>query len=377
MLKIYLEHENVLVFEKDNGEKKPIIYKPEFGTDEKNGNLIRFIIQEGSLKTAFAEHFNNIEVNGIVNLTVIETLSAINKLCSVFKKGGGVTPPVPPIIEAITITENGKYTVDDFQGLITPHGFNPVTVDVQAEAGWQPQPDWWDIEQIFKDDPDPNKRAIILLTDSLPSFNFDRNYIGNANAYYKTSDGYIYNGNALHTWDTTMDKPCAMGYKTRWVMVYSSDVSISIISNINYNDNLKYVFVGNSTDINYVELKFCSLLEAFRTEKNVKSMNMGLFLFSSCFSLKKVDIPASVTSMGAALFSNAVSLLSIRIENGWISPSFSIENSTFFPESSAIELFTRLGNAPTARTLTFGSTLLERWSQSTKDIAINKGYTLA
>jgi hypothetical protein len=100
MLKIKLEKENVLVFERENGEKKPIIFKPEIGTDDWDSNMIRFIIQEGALKTPFSEQYNNIEVNGVVYPNVIDTLSAINKLCSVFKISGGEGGTLPPTSDA-------------------------------------------------------------------------------------------------------------------------------------------------------------------------------------------------------------------------------------------------------------------------------------
>jgi len=366
--------------------------------------------------------------------------------------------PVTPVIEPLTVTENGEYSVPDgvdgfnpvkvntpspvlkplkitqagnYAIPVAPHfdGWHPVTVDVPT--GWQPQPDWWDIKKIFEEDQDPNKRAIILLSDSLPSFEVNEYYTGNTQAYYKTSDGVSGLTNTIHTFDPTKDKPCSKGYKTRWIMIYSPDPIISVnlaASFITTMNNSLYIYIGNNTNVQYTlggsgstiprnvlleavdaddtvtsvnlmsnAIYGCSSLQFFKINNGCKSILQSVF--SGCTSLIDVIIPDSVTSIGQTVFqscnalksikipknavlnpmalSNMVSLLYIDIENGYIPYSFNISQSTLFPESSAIDLFTKLGATQSPVTLTFGATLLNRWSQSTKDIAINKGYTLA
>ena len=377
--------------------------------------------------------------------------------------------PVTPVIEPLTVAENGEYSVPD--GV---DGFNPVKVN--TPSGWQPQSDWWDIKAIFEADPDPNKRAIILLTDSLNTFVFDDVQLGNAGSYYKTSDGVSYIGNATHTFDKTKDKPCAMGYKTRWVMVYNQDPDIALNLSNATNNNAIYIYVGNSSILNLLKLGGTTpstsnyILETIEFHNSVTTSanalattplyncsslvkiaipqgatiigsnafnncfilsdiqipdsvtTLGLNTFTNCISLKELTLPDSITTfsqssiyschglteftipkgfinpgmMGLAnnynlrkikipkeitnlanMFSNLISLLNIEIEDGWVAPSFSISGSNLFTENNAIVLFTKLGATQSPVTLTFGATLLNRWSQSTKDIAINKGYTLA
>jgi hypothetical protein len=344
----------------------------------------------------------------------------------------------PPVIAPLTVTTNGVYNA--------PSGvdaYDPVTVDVPSTPSgeWQPHPDWWDIEQIFKDDPDPNKRAIFLLTDSLNTFVINTSQIGNSSAYYKTSDGQTLSGSGTIIFDKSKDKPCSEGYKTRWIIVYSSipDIYYNFMNGTinNPNRSLKYSYVGNFTYLRSycfgsstsgvagTPLSMpCTLLEASKLDVSVTA-GIGAVVnnaFYNCFSLKRLDLPNGITSFGGNSFTGCFSLLSINIPNGitsissifdgcrslksitipntvttwnadlsgttgfpallfidvpfgWVAPNMNLSMANLFPESSAIELFTRLGNGTS--TLTFGSTILNRWSQSTKDIAINKGYILA
>lgn len=252
-----------------------------------------------------------------------------------------------------------------------------------SQGEWQPHPDWWDIEQIFKDDPDPNKRFILLLTDSLPTFVVDFNNFGHEGSYFKTSDGQILDEEGTITFDPNMDKPCSDGYNTRWIMVYgtSEDVNCDVANET--NNYVKYVYFGNNSNIQVLNFSNVyenpnKLIECVAIDKSVigKTIAISDYSFAACYSLQQITIPLSVTSIGLFVFSECFSLLSLQIENGWVAPAFLIE-AELFPESSAIDFFNKLGNAPTSRTLTFGATLLNRWGAGTKAIATNKGYTLA
>ena len=337
---------------------------------------------------------------------------------------------------------------------------------------WRPQPDWWDIKSIFEADPDPNKRFIILLTDSLPTFVITNAIFGNSSAYYKTSDGATYNGNATHTWDISFDKPCAQGYKTRYITVYSSNATVFCNIASPTTNYAKYAYLGNGsifssltfgdsgiTNSNY-------LLETIDFDSTVTTTPTAQVRFQNCYSLSHISMPHGITTSSSDIFSNCWSLISVKlalsltslgqnyfnscpfdsielheglttvsssilincrrlkeikfpesligamtqisanadslirfnipplitsignmgalrsllhieITEGYVMPAFTLGSNTVFPESSARELFNRLGTAPTARTLTFGATLIGRWGADTKAIATNKGYTLA
>ncbi|MDR0206666.1 MAG: hypothetical protein LBI45_05360 [Bacteroidales bacterium] len=110
--------------------------------------------------------------------------------------------------------------------------------------GWQPHPDWWDIEQIFKDDPDPNKRCIVLFSDTVDVYNFN---FGNNSGYYKTSDGKTINYNGNWTADLSKDKS-GKPFATRYAIFYSTNVNLSfnIATSFIFYHAL-YIYIGNNS----------------------------------------------------------------------------------------------------------------------------------
>jgi len=386
---------------------------------------------------------------------------------------------------------------------------------------WQSHPDWWNIEQIFKDDPDPNKRFILLVTDSNNTIALNQSSLGNSSTYYKTSDGQTYNATSnTHTWDILQDKWCSLGYKTRYVIVYSSNTTVTCnISALNVN----YAYFGNSsivasfiagsstpananailesiqiensvtalsTSIGNDAFRCCTSLAAITIPYGVTSIGNSAFYscyslisatisnsvtslgdgaFRECFSLTSIIIPNSVTSIGECVlqgcaslrsitipdgitsiknsafyycysltsiiisnsvtsiganafrecfsltslvipnsvtsigngafqgcqslisltipnsltsigtnaFQNLYGLLSININNGWIAPAFNVSISTRLSVSSMLDMFNKLGTAPTTRTITLGSTNLNKLTITERAIATSKGYILA
>jgi len=476
MIKINLINDKVLVFEDEKGNKTACISKPAIAA---NGDEIKILFKVGTSVYEYRELYNEFEINGVAYGSVTEALAALYDLCVVFSAvgGGGVTPPTK-VITPKTITENGVYDASA-DGV---DGYNPITVDVASSGSdeWQPHPDWWDIKQIFEDDPDPDKRFILLFTDSNNTVQFDFSKIGNtAGGYYKTSDGMYFDGSnvALYEWYKALDKPCSEGYKTRWLMFYSPDPNVICDVANTYNNYVKYAYFGNGSIIqslvfgSNIAANANKILDSVHIDETVTMIatgigayafyscfslrnivildgitSIGAYAFYSCFSLRNIVIPESVTSIGAYAFQdcyslrnivipdgitsignstfyscyslrnivipesvtsigngafqscnslrnivipdgitsignsailNCVSLLSINIDNGWVPPAFSVAQSTMFSVSGMIEFFNRLGVAPTARTLTFGATNLAKLTPAEKQIATDKGYTLA
>jgi len=427
MLKIYLEN-GALVFEPAEEKKLSIVSKPNLVAI---GDNVKIDFTMSGFVFKLTKHYTHIEVAGTTRGSAVETVGAIGALCMGFKRGGvgGVTPP-SKIITPKTITKNGVYNAAA-DGV---DGYNPITVD----TGWQPHPDWWDIELIFNDDPDPNKRFILLLSDSLNTFLFNSSQLGNATAYYRTSDGCFYaasSNSITHTFDVTKDKPCTDGYRTRWVMVYSADRYVKcILTNADNNyaiyiyaggnsvssvTAIKYFSVGSSNNPNRLLEAFvlgnhsqlepsaitscafqnCSSLRrvdlfgstiintnAFQNCYSLASIKLGSgtttimsTAFSNCLSLKSVDINgSSVSTIGTTnLFIGCVSLMAFITQDNFTAPNnLNFSACLKFPESSAIDLFNRLATISTPRAIIFGSSLLNNWSPSTKQIATNKGYTL-
>jgi hypothetical protein len=296
---------------------------------------------------------------------------------------------------------------------------------------WQPQPDWFDIEKIFKEDPDPNKRCILLLADSFNTFVFDQSVLGNSLAYYRTSDGAIYNANATHTFNKNQDKKCSKGYYTRYIIVYSPDKNIKISpTNSTQNTSSLYLYIGNDSHIQQMQFSTNTqqfghfLLEAIVSDDTVTSasnpltttyglrlcQNLRRFDFfkgmthiadnsfsytnfeefkipsgityigavSLCanYMMKKVYIPASVIFIGTNCFNPAPALIEIIIEDGWVAPTFSLAEALRMPARAFVDFFNKLGRTIITQTITLGATNLAKLTPAEIAIATNKGYTI-
>ena len=364
--------------------------------DVKNdGALIFFTDKNGrNLKELPATHYANITIGTKTYPTPEACIEVLAEIIN-FKLGGGATPPVPP----------------------------------PATNGWQPHPDWWDIKKIFEDDTDPNKRFIMLITDSNNDITLAQAALGNATVYYKTSDGAAYNASTqTHTWDKMQDKQCADGYKTRYVIVYSTDENVNCYLG---SFNTKHIFFGNESIINTLIQASASwmennkMIEAIEMDetvtaieapysfwfstchslksttipagiKNIESecfrqcyaltsitipngvLTIRMMAFDNCTSLTFINIPKSVTNIELNAFNNCYSLLSFNIEDDWIAPQgINLTQSTNLSISGIIDFFTKLGATGTPVTITLGATNLAKLTSTEITIATNKGYTLA
>jgi hypothetical protein len=294
--------------------------------------------------------------------------------------------------------------------------------------GWQPHPDWWDIKTILANDSQPGytARYIFLLTDESSTIDFP----GTGTALvggtaWKTSDGQFYTAATTHTWNRSSDKACALGYKTRYVIVYQSDRDISIShrnlyslyvyfgdcsittaafgdTTIPQNKILQSVGISSKTTCySYTTFTFgyCQSLQSASIPSGVTTVKSSSFIY--CYGLYEVTIPSSVTAISSSAFSYNLSLQSLTIPQSVTtieSNSFSncsslcsvnvytnfdialtLSASTHLTPSSMIALFTNLkdNTGGTAKTLTLGTTNLTKLTQDEKNIAINKNWNLA
>jgi hypothetical protein len=226
----------------------------------------------------------------------------------------------------------------------------------EIDVSWQPPLDWWDIEALAEADPDPNLLAYLLVSDSDLSTTLSMTL----DHYYKASDGLPMSHNIAHVWDTEKDKPCSLGYKTRWIAVYNTQVSNSYsvsLYNI-YDKSVLYVYIkcrkqisielGSNNRENWTTsaIKFnkdtdCNELTAIysgvlRKIENLNYITSALTLlnntvlervtfgertsadalnndtFTYCTSLRKVDLPKGATVIGSSCFRECHSLESIE-----------------------------------------------------------------
>ncbi|MCI6265875.1 MAG: leucine-rich repeat domain-containing protein [Erysipelotrichaceae bacterium] len=165
---------------------------------------------------------------------------------------------------------------------------------------WQPQPDWWDIDTILENDTeDYEGKMIVLFTDENDTTTF--NYASSHNvAKLKLSDGtiYDYNKTITHTWDTTKDKECSFGYKTRYYIVYFSSTEVPVYnnsmltySNDNSNSLLYVIFKNLNITVNSASGNtfFNNNLLLERVKCINSTINASTHVFSGCRNLIEVD----------------------------------------------------------------------------------------
>lgn len=117
---------------------------------------------------------------------------------------------------------------------------------VDEDLLWERPTDWWDSETIIKNT--ENKVVdgvtyypcyILLLKDWDASTSVEKN----TTAGYKTQgDAFIFSdepdtlyiGDQTHTWDVSKDKPCSEGYKTRYIIVFTSTGKIPAAIDLYY-----------------------------------------------------------------------------------------------------------------------------------------------
>lgn len=201
---------------------------------------------------------------------------------------------------------------------------------------WQPEADWWDIEKILEEDTEDYAQKIIcLLTDELDDGATTNTVKGGEK--YKLSDGQIIEQSAstdldiTTLFDTTQDKECSKGYKTRYIIYYSNassmnitlpnNVIYTIFSGVVYNARIfssKKVlqavkFINSNYTNTNADLMFngCYLLQSVSGLNTEEVTNMRS-MFSSCYSLRSIPTlnTSKVTNM-SSMFSSCYSLKSI------------------------------------------------------------------
>lgn len=175
---------------------------------------------------------------------------------------------------------------------------------------WQPEPDWWDIEKIIEEDTeDYSQKIICLLTDELDDGATD-NFVQNATKY-KLSDGQIINSSGgkvsiNNVFDTTKDKECSKGYKTRYITYYS---------NSNFNTNLS--LPNNTVYAIFSGVKFSGkpfqnkrFLQAIKFINNSEYINSNISsMFSNCTNLQLIQgLDTSNITNASGMFNSCYNL---------------------------------------------------------------------
>lgn len=198
---------------------------------------------------------------------------------------------------------------------------------------WKPEADWFDIEKILEEDTEDYAQKIIcLLTDELDDGATINTVKGGEK--YKLSDGQVIEQLAstdldiTTLFDTTKDKECSKGYKTRYIIYYSNassmnitlpnNVIYTIFSGVVYNARIfssKKVlqavkFINSNYTNTNADMMFngCYLLQSVSGLNTEEVTNMRS-MFSSCYSLRSIPTlnTSKVTNM-SSMFSSCYSL---------------------------------------------------------------------
>ena len=199
----------------------------------------------------------------------------------------------------------------------------------EVGGGWQRPNDWWDTETILKNAQDIEQDGvtyhptyIMLLPNTDISTTMSKAASGNASQgdafIFSDEPDTLYVGNQTHTWDVSKDKPCSLGYKTRYVIVYMINAELN--ANIDFKSNVKVmemivdkltVPTSSSKQIIIQSNKY--ILNFKCTENTNISTISGSSAFSSCYSLTSISLPALTTISGNNAFAYCYSLTSISL----------------------------------------------------------------
>ena len=198
----------------------------------------------------------------------------------------------------------------------------------EVGGGWQRPNDWWDTEDIIRNAQDIEQDGvtyhptyIMLLPNTDISTTMSKTASGNASQgdafVFSDEPDTLYVGNQTHTWDVSKDKPCSLGYSTRYVIVYMINTELN--ANIDFKTDVKVmemivdkltVPTSSSKQIIIQSNKY--ILNFKCTENTNMTTISGSSAFSNCFSLTSINLPALTTISGSA-FSNCYSLTSINL----------------------------------------------------------------
>ena len=226
------------------------------------------------------------------------------------------------------VQETGDSFIDVMsQKAVTEAIQNALNGSNEPIEPWQPNPTWFDIEDVITNDNSGyTKKYILLLPDSsLTTTLFFTTVV--KPSQMKTSDGAIYNipinsTGLTHTWDAALDKPCDEGYKTRWVMVYydnsfdnvATPIDLEIPAETMYMviDNIKF-----GTSVYFGGFKGKRLLQNFKliNGSNLHSSVTYIYgMFQGCVSLTTIPLldTSNVINM-AWMFQDCYSLTTIPL----------------------------------------------------------------
>lgn len=186
---------------------------------------------------------------------------------------------------------------------------------ISRTSDWEPDPMWWDIETILKEDTEEYPyKAIVLMGNNYQTFDIDSTYA------YKTSDGQVYDHvQAIHTWDPAADKPGDKGCDTRYVIIYGTTYQ-SVYSGVIPGNALYVIFSQNwtvkSRFLNTPSLQAVSSIDGqpIKLQQFDPRPEYDIHTFGGGYSLQRVRADLSSFTAGMRLWAYCGDLKSMDVD---------------------------------------------------------------
>ena len=217
---------------------------------------------------------------------------------------------------------------------------------IDPNTPWQRPNDWWDTENIIRNAQDIEQNGVMyhpiycmLLKDWDATTTVSKSAISNqqtsGDAYiFSDEPDTLYVGDQTHTWDVSKDKPCSLGYKTRYIIVYTTKTSsingidldnfkmIEIVtgnmklssSSSAFNVSNKYIlsmtflettnFQGYFWNISGAQLRQCKILVSDLSGSNYSLNNCKLLSNADFSGVTKVQSLLQTTTLKSISFPN-------------------------------------------------------------------------
>lgn len=203
--------------------------------------------------------------------------------------------------EKININIANAYSKAEEKGAILPAVQNSEnladTIDSieQGSSGWQPDPDWWDIDSILENDTEDYQGKVIALIGDEQDVT---TIYGRNASKIVTSDGVTYTNiqttsiqstSYSHTWDKSKDKECGLGYKTRYIIWYYEN-NLNINMSPKFTENPLYVIIKNMLNITWGTSGTGPIFSGLYSIQAIKGINSSIkqnyIIFSQNCSLE-------------------------------------------------------------------------------------------
>ena len=199
----------------------------------------------------------------------------------------------------------------------------------EVGGGWQRPNDWWDTETILKNAQDIEQDGvtyhptyIMLLPNTDISTTMSKAASGNASRgdafiFSDEPDNLYVGGDQTHTWNVSKDKPCSLGYKTRYVIVYMINAELN--ANIDFKSNVKVMemivdkLTVPTSSNKQIIIQSNKYILNFKCTENTNIITISGSAFSSCSSLTSINLPLLTTISGSNVFNDCPSLTSINL----------------------------------------------------------------